>query len=90
MMQLSYRRLRAFTRALLAACTVAILLVPIVLLNTVHGTAGRFGIIFAASTLFISALILGTATRITEVFAAGAAYAAVMVVFVSGNGVAGQ
>lgn len=81
--------LRAITRTLLAICTVAILPVPIVLLNTVHGVVGPFAIIFVASTLFVAGLVLDTRTGIAEIFAAGTAYAAVMVVFVAGIGVAG-
>lgn len=89
MIQVPGPYLRAIARTLLAICTVAILLVPIVLLNTVHGVVGRFVIIFVASTLFVAGLVIGTRTGIVEILAAGAAYAAVMVVFVSGNGVAG-
>jgi len=75
--QMFYRRLKAFTRVL------------IILLNEIHGTVGKFAIIFAASTIFVSVRTLGTGTRTTDRFAAGAAYAAVMVVFVLGNEVAG-
>lgn len=70
-------------------CTVVLLLVPIIVLNAVHGTIGRFVIIFVSSSLFIGLFSLGAATKTTEVFAAGAAYAAIMVVFVSDNGVLG-
>lgn len=80
---------RGATRALIATCTVTLLLVPIIVLNIVHGTTGRFAIIFVASSLFIGRLSIGTKSGTTEVFAAEAAYAAIMVVFVSGNGVSG-
>jgi hypothetical protein len=82
-------RIRVVTRALAAVFTVILLLVPIILLNAVHGTVGRFAIIFVSSSLFVCLLSIGTYTGTTEVFAAGAAYAAIMVVFVSGNGVSG-
>lgn len=88
--QLSWLRVRKITRAVLAACTVIILLVPIIVLNAVQGMVARLAVIFIAATLFVSFLVLGTTSKTTETFAAGAAYAAVMVVFVSGNRVAGQ
>lgn len=50
----------------------------------------RLAVVFIAATLIVSFLVLGADSTTTEIFAAGATYAAVMVVFVSGNRVAGQ
>ncbi|KAF2236489.1 hypothetical protein EV356DRAFT_482261 [Viridothelium virens] len=82
--------IRAVTRALTASFAIVLLLVPVIVLNAVSTTVHRFVIIFVSATLFVSLLTLASKARITEVFAAGATYAAVLVVFVSGNGVAKQ
>ncbi|KAL9091121.1 MAG: hypothetical protein Q9165_005048 [Trypethelium subeluteriae] len=82
--------IRAVTRALTASFAIVLLLVPVIILNAVSTTVDRFVIIFVSATLFVSLLTLSSQARITEVFAAGATYAAVLVVFVSGNGVAKQ
>ena len=63
---------------------------PIIVLNAVSSTVLRFVVIFIAATLFVSVLTIASRVNMSDVFAAGAAYAAVLVVFVSGNGIAGQ
>jgi hypothetical protein len=56
----------------------------------VQETLERFVVIFVAATLFVTLVALASKASITEIFAAGAAYSAVLVVFVSGNGFQNQ
>lgn len=71
---------------LTAVLAIILLLAPIVALNAVEETLERFVVIFVAATCFVTLVALGSEASIAEVFAAGAAYSAVLVVFVSGNG----
>ncbi|KAI9714260.1 MAG: hypothetical protein M1820_000219 [Bogoriella megaspora] len=80
---------RSITRAMTAALAVVLLLVPTILLNVAKTTLVRFIIVFIAATLFVSVLTVASTVGMGEIFAAGAAYAAVLVVFVSGNGIGG-
>jgi hypothetical protein len=61
-----------------------------VALNAVQETLERFVFIFVAATLFVTLVALASKASIAEIFAAGAAYSAVLVVFVSGNGFQSQ
>ena len=65
------------------------LLVPVILLNLAQTTAVRFTIIFIATALFITAVTAVSKATMSEMFVAGATYAAVLVVFVSTNGPVG-
>ena len=56
-----------------------------VILYYVHSTNVHIGLIIVFSTLFSGVVALVSDARNVEVMAATAAYAAVMVVFVSGN-----
>ena len=64
-----------------------LLLVPVVILNFVHKTALRFGIIFIAASTFVSTVTIVSKAKTVEVLVAGATYSAVLVVFVAGNGI---
>ena len=64
-----------------------LLLLPIVVLNEVQRAVYRFIVIFIAAASFVVVVTVASTATMAEIFAAGAAYAAVMVVFVSGNGV---
>ncbi len=64
-----------------------LLLVPVVILNFVHKTALRFGIIFIVATTFVSTVTVVSKAKTVEVLVAGATYSAVLVVFVAGNGI---
>lgn len=57
----------------------------IVGLYFVHSDGARLGMIAAFTVLFALSMALFTNARRAETFAATAAYAAVLVVFVSGN-----
>ena len=65
------------------------LLVPAILLNLAQSTALRFMIIFLATALFITVVTAISKATMSEMFVAGAAYAAVLVVFVASNGPVG-
>ena len=80
-------RTRNFARAIIAVVTIVILLIPVILLNAVTSTIPRFVIVFAAAGLFVSAITAFSRLSMAEIFAAGATYTAVLVVFVSGNGI---
>jgi hypothetical protein len=89
MAALSNPLVRGISRVLTASFTIILLLIPIVILNTVMSNLIRFVVIFVAATLFVSSVTLASQASMAEIFAAGAAYAAVLVVFVSGHGVSG-
>lgn len=78
---------RNISRMITSSTAIIVLLVPIVLLNIVQSVLGRFVIIFVASAIFVTTITVVSNAKMVEVLAAGAAYAAVMVVFVSGNGI---
>lgn len=78
---------RECARVIVALLAIILLLVPILGLNAAEKSSTKFVIIFVAASVFVSSVTILSAASIGEVFAAGAAYAAVMVVFVSGNGV---
>lgn len=83
--------MRESARVVIALLAIILLLAPIIGLNAVERSLTKFVIIFVAASVFLLSVTIFSAASIGEVFAAGAAYAAVMVVFVSGNGVqAGQ
>jgi hypothetical protein len=80
---------RTIARTLAAIFTIAVLLVPAILLNLVQTIALRFIIIFIASALFIGSVTALSQATMSEIFVAGAAYAAVLVVFIASNGPVG-
>jgi len=59
-------------------------------LNAVTRTIIRFIVLFISATMFVLAVTIASQASLGEIFATGAAYTAVLVVFVSGNGVSGQ
>ncbi|KAK2753577.1 hypothetical protein FQN54_007354 [Arachnomyces sp. PD_36] len=77
--------IRTVARATVAALAVSLLLVPIIILNAIEATVYRFVTIFMSSAIFVVFITMASAASMPEIFAAGAAYAAVMVVFVSGD-----
>lgn len=79
--------LRAIARVATAIVAIILLLVPVVALNAVQQTLFRFIILFAAATCFVLVVSLASEANMAEIFAAGAAYSAVLVVFISGDGV---
>jgi hypothetical protein len=84
-----FRRLvfRETSRVLIAILAVLLLFAPIIGLNAVQKTLSKFFIVFVSSSVFIVSVTIFSNGGLGEVFAAGAAYSAVLVVFVSGNGV---
>lgn len=82
--------IRATARTLTAIIAIILLLAPIVALNAVQETLLRFVIIFVAASLFVTTITVASNATMAEIFAAGAAYSAVLVVFVSGNGIQPQ
>jgi hypothetical protein len=63
-----------------------VLLVPAILLNLAQTVALRFTIIFIATALFIGAVTAISQAKLSEIFVAGAAYVAVLVVFIASSG----
>lgn len=84
---LSRPTIRAVARVIAASLTIFVLLVPILILNFVATTAIKFVVIFIAATAFVSGVTAASLASMAEIFVAGATYAAVLVVFVSQNGV---
>ena len=74
-------------RSIIAALTIVVQLIPIVVLHVVTSTVPRFVVIFASAMLFVSTITIVSKASMAEVFVAGATYSAVLVVFVSGNGI---
>jgi len=82
-----FRKLiRAIARAVTAAFAIILHLVPIIALNAVQETFIRFTAIFLAAAFFIMIAVVASTASIAEIFAARAPYSAVLVLFVSGNG----
>ncbi|KAL8914321.1 MAG: hypothetical protein Q9171_001041 [Xanthocarpia ochracea] len=70
--------LEIVARALVASFIVVLLLVPVVILNFVHKTALRFGIIFVAAATFVSTVTIVSKAKTVEVLVAGATYSAAL------------
>ena len=82
---LSDNRVRRTTRVVAVVLASILPVLSIVILYYVHSTNIRIGLIIVFSTLFSAVVALVSDARNVEVMAATAAYAAVLVVFVSGN-----
>ncbi|KAK8198164.1 uncharacterized protein BKA78DRAFT_350500 [Phyllosticta capitalensis] len=81
---------RKVARTISAVLSAVILMLPIIILNVVKTSTLRLVVVFLSAISFISALTILTAAGTMEVFVAGATYSAVLVVFVSQNGMAGS
>ncbi len=66
-------------------CAVVLLVVAIVSLYVVNNPTAKLGMVAAYTVLFALSIALLTNARRTEIYGVAAAYAAVLVVFVSGN-----
>ena len=78
-------RVRKTTRFIAIILSSILPILSIVILYNVHSTAIRIGLIIVFSTLFSGVVASVSDARNVEIMAATAAYAAVLVVFVSGN-----
>lgn len=81
----SDRRVRRTTRVVAVVLSSILPVLSIVILYYVHSTNVHIVLIIVFSTLFSGVVALVSDARNVEVMAATAAYAAVLVVFVSGN-----
>ena len=81
----SDHRVRRTTRVVAVVLSSILPVLSTVILYYVHSTNVHIGLIIVFSTLFSGVVALVSDARNVEVMAATAAYAAVMVVFVSGN-----
>ncbi len=81
----SDHRVRRTTRVVAVVLSSILPVLSIVILYYVHSTDVHIGLIIVFSTLFSAVVALVSDARNVEVMAATAAYAAVLVVFVSGN-----
>lgn len=77
---------RAVARSFAGCLAVILLLVPVIVLNVVESSTSKFIVIVIAASTFISTLTTISPAGMAEVFVAGATYAAVLVVFVSQDG----
>ncbi|KAK8255730.1 hypothetical protein IWZ00DRAFT_565286 [Phyllosticta capitalensis] len=77
---------RRIARTLAAGLSVLMLLLPMIILNFVETGGVRLAVVSVFSMVFISALTVLSAAGTMEIFLAGAAYAAVLVVYVSQSG----
>ena len=82
---ISERKVARFVAVFSTFLAAVLLIGAIVTLNAVRSQNGRIGWIAAFTVLFSGSVGLLTSAGRTEVFAATAAYAAVLVVFISGN-----
>ena len=82
---LSDNRVRRTTRVVAVVLASILPVLSIVILYYVHSSNIRIGLIIVFSTLFSGVVALVSDARNVEIMAATAAYAAVLVVFVSGN-----
>ena len=83
-------RIRKFARSLIVVITIIVLLTPLIVLNVVTSTILRFIVVFVSAALFVSAITVFSKLSMAEIFAAGATYSAVLVVFVSGSSISGS
>lgn len=81
----SRKLVAGLARAVIVGLLVLVLVMPAVLLLVVHNTLMQLLVVFSFCTLFFVMLSTLAKTRTAETFMAGAAYAAVVVVFLSGN-----
>lgn len=81
----SDHRIRRTTRLVAVVLSSILPVLSIVILYYVHSTEVHIGLIIVFSTLFSAVVAAVSDARNVEVMAATAAYAAVLVVFVSGN-----
>ena len=81
----SDHRVRRTTKVVAVVLSSILPILSIVILYYVHSTNVHIGLIIVFSTLFSGVVALVSDARNVEVMAATAAYAAVLVVFVSGN-----
>jgi hypothetical protein len=82
----SGKRVARITSFMVLGLSSILPLVAILALNAVQNLSKRLGIIAAFTIVFSTCLGLLTNARRVEVFAASAAYAAIQVVFIAGNG----
>ncbi|KAL1393036.1 hypothetical protein HDK64DRAFT_559 [Phyllosticta capitalensis] len=77
---------RKIARTIAASLSILMLLLPMIILNFVSTAGVRLAVVSVFSMVFISALTALSAAGTMEIFLAGAAYAAVLVVYVSQSG----
>ena len=73
---------------IIAISTIIVLLVPVIVLNVITSTIPRFVVIIGSASLLVSSITAISKAGMAEILVAGATYSAVLVVFVSGNGIA--
>ncbi|KAL2054230.1 hypothetical protein ABVK25_005371 [Lepraria finkii] len=84
---LSPKYLRILTQLIICVVTVTVLWVPTMILDSIQSRVGLLFGMFCAAGLFTLVMSLFSQARTVEVFVAGAGYAAVLVVFISGNSI---
>ncbi|GAW17828.1 hypothetical protein ANO14919_072950 [Xylariales sp. No.14919] len=75
-----------FTRIVLALFASATIFIPIVISSLMSSESARLVLVVLSIAIFVGILSLTSRPRVSEVFLAGATYAAVLVVYVSGTG----
>ncbi|KAI0549270.1 hypothetical protein F4679DRAFT_272939 [Xylaria curta] len=72
-------------RALLLSLIALLLLIPVVICNIINTTSGRIVVVIASTISYLLILFSLTKSRTMELTLAGATYATVLIVFVSGT-----
>ncbi|KAI8633997.1 hypothetical protein F5Y19DRAFT_411630 [Xylariaceae sp. FL1651] len=75
-----------FARIILALLASATIFIPIVISSVISSKSARLVLVALSLAIFVGIVSLTSQSRASEVFLAGATYAAVLVVYVSGTG----
>ncbi|KAH6641970.1 hypothetical protein C7974DRAFT_384599 [Boeremia exigua] len=77
-------RIRRIARTILLLLITCLLLSPVVICSVTHNSLVRLAVVMVSTLLYLSVLAATTKARTIELVVAGATYATVLVVFVSG------
>ncbi|KAI8957234.1 hypothetical protein F5Y11DRAFT_98909 [Daldinia sp. FL1419] len=77
--------IKTASRSILAVFASVLLLVPIVVLTLVETVAVRLTVVLLSDAIFVFVVSVLAETKMGEIFMAGAGYAAVMIVYISGT-----
>ncbi|KAJ8133599.1 hypothetical protein O1611_g28 [Lasiodiplodia mahajangana] len=80
----SDRLIKTISRSVLAVFASSFLLVPIIVLTLVEAPAARLAVVLLSDGIFVFVVSVLAVARIGEMMMAGAAYAAVMIVYIAG------
>lgn len=81
----SERLIKTVSRSVLAIFASSFLLIPIVILTLSNNLATRLAVVLISNAVFVFVVSVLAEAKMGELFMAGAAYAAVMIVYISGT-----